>query len=178
MVFRIIYNSISLSFLNMKKKLIIITGTPGTGKSTLARKLAQALSFKRLDLHRYYPTISSHYDRRKKCYVVDMNLVEKIVQEKLADSQRGVIFDSHLSHLMPQRIVDLCIVLICSDLKKLKKRLQQRKYSEKKIRENLDAEIFQVCLVEAKERGHRVIVLDTSKRLHLKDVLKRINICA
>jgi broad-specificity NMP kinase len=46
-------------------------------------------------------------------------------------------------------------------LKKLKKRLEKRNYSKSKIRENLDAEIFDVCLVEAKEKGHKIKVIET-----------------
>lgn len=160
----------------MKKKLIIITGTPGTGKSTLAKGLAKELKFDRLDLHNYYKRIAVGYDRKKRCYTVDMKRVEKLVQEKLKKSIKGAVFDSHISHLLPKKLVKWCIVLTCSNLKKLKKRLQQRNYSSQKIRENLDAEIFQVCAVEAKERGHKVVVLDTSKKLNVKDVLKRINV--
>ena len=43
----------------------------------------------------------------------------------------------------------------------LKKRLEARKYSEQKVRENLDAEIFDVCQQEALENGHKPIVVWT-----------------
>ena len=36
-------------------------------------------------------------------------------------------------------------------------------YSKSKIRENLDAEIFDICLNEAKEKGHSTFVIDTTK---------------
>lgn len=85
------------------------------------------------------------------------------MQKRLKES-RGLVIDSHISHLLPKQMVDVCIVMICPDLKKLKRRLQQRGYSPKKVRENLDAEIFQVCLNEAKEGGHRVIVVEDGKR--------------
>ncbi|MDO8655853.1 MAG: AAA family ATPase, partial [Nanoarchaeota archaeon] len=82
---------------------------------------------------------------------------------KIKNAKRGLIIDSHISHLLPSKIVDLCIVLTCSHLKVLQKRLQQRKYSQSKIRENLDAEIFQICLMEAREMRHKIIIFDTSK---------------
>ena len=46
----------------------------------------------------------------------------------------------------------------------MKKRLNLRKYNKAKIRENLDSEIFDVCLVEALENKHEVIVIDTSSK--------------
>ena len=73
-----------------------------------------------------------------------------------------MILDSHLSHYLDKKYADLCVVVKC-DIAILKKRLEKRGYNKKKIRENLDAEIFYVCLVEAIELGHRVVVVDTSK---------------
>ena len=37
-----------------------------------------------------------------------------------------------------------------------------------KVRENLDAEIFDICLNEAKENKHKIIVLDTTKGIKTK----------
>ena len=149
-------------------KVISITGTPCTGKSTLTKYLEKKLGFKRLDLHRYYKQISTGYDYSKKCYDIDMKKLEKLVKEK----KDNLIVDSHISHLLKK--VDLCVVLTCSNLKKLEKRLKERKYSQKKIRENLDAEIFQVCLNEAKERKHKIIVIDTGKRFSKEELVKNI----
>ena len=156
------------------KILIVISGSPGVGKSTLAKVLTKKLGFDRLDLHHHYKRISNGYDRAKQSYDVDYAKFERLVKEKLAEAKKGLIIDSHISHLLPKKLVDLCIVLICSDLKKLEKRLQKRNYSKKKIRENLDAEIFQVCLAEAKEKGHRVLVFDTAKKIKGKKIVSEI----
>ena len=152
-------------------RVIAISGTPGTGKSTLTKYLEKKLGFKRLDLHRYYKQISSGYNKSKQCYDIDLKKLEKLVKEKSKDN--NLIVDSHISHLLKK--VDLCIVLTCSNLKKLEKRLQDRKYSQKKIRENLDAEIFQICLNKAKERKHKIIVVDTGKRFSKEEILTKIS---
>ena len=158
--------------IRMKHKLIVISGTPGTGKTTLALWLSKKLKIPRLDLHDYYKEISTGYDRSGKCYDIDINKFEKLVMKKLKSS--SLIVDSHISHLLPKKMVDFCIVTICSDLKKLEKRLVERKYSKKKVRENLDSEIFQICLNEAKEKKHKIIEVDTSKRFSKIELLKKL----
>ena len=83
-----------------------------------------------------------------------------------------IILDSHIAHLLPKSMVDLCIILTCSNLKKLQKNLEKKKYSKKKIRENLDTEIFQICLIEAQEKKHKLLVVDC-KELK-KNILKKV----
>ncbi|HLC70414.1 MAG TPA: adenylate kinase family protein [Candidatus Nanoarchaeia archaeon] len=144
-------------------KLIIITGTPTTGKSTLAKALAKKLGYERLDLHHYYKSISSGYNIKKQAYDIDKKKFIALVKKKLSNTKTGLIVDSHISHLLPTKLVDLCIVLTCSNLKVLQQRLKQRKYSRQKISENINAEIFQICLMEAQEQGHHIKLFDTTK---------------
>ena len=84
----------------------------------------------------------------------------KLVRQSKAE--RGLVIDSHMSHYLPGKYASLCIVTRCS-LKKLKKRLELKGYKAEKVRENLDAEIFEVCLQETLEMGHKPLVLDTTK---------------
>ncbi len=155
-------------------KLIIISGTPGTGKTTLAKYLEKKFSFNRLDIHEHYKEISFDYNRGKKCYNINLKKFEELVKQSKKETKKGLIVDTHIAHLLPKKIVDLCIILICSNLKKLEKRLEKRKYSKKKIRENLDSEIFQICLNEAKEKKHKIIVFDTSKKIVKKEITDSI----
>ena len=115
----------------MPKFVIAISGSPGTGKSTLAALLKKK-GFFRLDIHKHCKDISTSYDRSKMCYDVDLKKFKKLVK-KIIKEEDKVVIDSHISHLLPKKWVDLCIVLVCSDLKKLKRRLEKRKYSKEKI---------------------------------------------
>ncbi len=155
----------------MSKQILVISGTPGTGKAILAKLLAKKLGFPRLDLHGYYPEISVGYNQAKHCYDINLKKFEMLVKKKKKEATTGLIIDSHIAHLLPKKLVDLCVVLTCSNLKKLKRALQKRNYSKQKIRENLDAEIFQVCLMEAKEQGHKVVVFDVCED---KDIDRKI----
>jgi adenylate kinase len=147
--------------------IIVITGTPGTGKSTLARALAKRFDLKRLDLHDHYKELSVGYNQSKKCYDIDMKKFEELVNS----GKEKLIIDSHIAHLLPKKMVDLCIVLTCSNLKKLHGRLKGRKYSKKKIEENVQAEIFQVCLEEARAKKHKIVVFDAGE-LKRKELFK------
>tara|TARA_Y100000310_G_scaffold317308_1_gene370053 strand:+ start:6240 stop:6725 length:486 start_codon:yes stop_codon:yes gene_type:complete len=160
-------------------RTIIVTGTPGTGKSTLAKKLAKKLHFHYLDVNeivRKYD-ISEGYDEKRKTKIIDVRKLNVALIKEIHDhkAENGMIIDSHLSHYLPKRHVDVCIVVKC-DLKELEKRLKNKKYSKDKVRENLDSEIFDVCLNESKEKGHRVIVVDTTKGINIGRVCKEIGL--
>ena len=160
-------------------KTFIITGTPGTGKTTLAKALSKKLNYKYIDVNKIVNkyNISEGYDKKRKTKIVDIKKLNKylLIEINKAKSKKsnGIIIDSHLSHYLPKKYVDLCIVVKCN-LKTLKKRLKKKKYSKEKIRENLDSEIFDICLQEAKQRKHKVEIVDTTRSINLKSLLKRI----
>lgn len=88
--------------------------------------------------------------------------IKKITFNKNNKKYNGIIIDSHLSHYLPRKYVDLCIVTKC-DIDELNKRLKKRKYPKNKIQENIQAEIFDICHNEAIKQKQKVIVIDTTK---------------
>jgi len=166
-------------------KVIIVTGSVGTGKTTLAERLSKKMNFEYLDVNRIINKISEGYDKKRKSKIIDIKKLNKYLIKEISNIKKnpiikkskkiqGIIIDSHLSHYLPKRYVDLCVVTKC-DLKKLEKRLKKREYSKDKVRENLDAEIFDICLEEAKELRHNIIVLDTGRRVDMKEIIKQVN---
>lgn len=145
-------------------KVIIVTGTPGTGKTTYSKKLSKEKKYAYFDVTELIKKnkLYDSYDRSKKAYDVDVKKLNKflikLIKEEKENKTKGIIIDSHLSHYLPPEHVDSCIVMKC-ELKKLKRRLEKRGYSKSKVRENLDCEIFDVCLQEAKEEGHKIKII-------------------
>lgn len=155
--------------------IIIVTGTPGTKKTTLAKAIAKKYKLKYVDVNKVIKenNLREKYDRKRKTWEIDTEKLNKALLEIIKKNKK-IVIDSHLIHYLPKRYVDLCIVTKC-DLKELEKRLKKRKYSKAKIRENLDCEIFDVCLMEAKEKKHKIIVLDTTKEKPA-ELVKALNI--
>lgn len=146
------------------KKAIIISGSVGAGKTTFAKQLARKLNAQCVSINDVVAeqNISKSYDWKRKSKVVDVGRLNKVLIALIQKSKKRIVIDGHLSHFLPKKYVERCYIVKC-ELKELKKRLEQRGYSKAKIRENLDAEIFDVCLEEAKEIGHKVKIIDTSR---------------
>ena len=144
-------------------KTIIITGTPGTGKTTIAKALARKLKYKYLNVNELIKEkgLRENYLRKLDTYEVDTKKLNKELIKKIKKIKH-LIIDSHLSQNLPKKYVDLCIICKC-DIPELKIRLKKRKYSKAKIKENINAEIFDVCLIEAIEKKYNILTVNTAK---------------
>jgi len=142
----------------LNKIIIAISGTPGTGKSTLAKKLSLLLKITRMDIDRYIMAnkLYSGYDKLRKTKIVSETPLKRSLSAYIRQSETSLIIDSHLAHILPSSLITLTIITSCK-LKPLQQRLKKRRYNQLKIRENLDAEIFDTCYTEAVESGHRVL---------------------
>jgi len=143
-------------------KVTIVTGSVGSGKTTLAKKLSKKDKAKYIDVNEIIDDhkLSEGYDRKRKCKIIDVKKLEKILIKIINNSKQDLIIDSHMSHFLNPEYVDLCIVTK-STVRKLRNRLKKRGYSKSKIEENIDVELFDICLNEAREIGHKVKVVYT-----------------
>ncbi len=142
---------------------IIITGTPGTGKTTVAKRIAKKLHLQYLDINEFIidNNLEISFDKKRNCKIIDEKIFAKKIEEHLKKN-KDLIIDSHMSHYIKPKYADLCIVTKC-DLKTLQKRLKKRGYSDFKIKENLESEIFDVCYEEARKNGYEPIIINTTK---------------
>ncbi|MEK6943310.1 MAG: AAA family ATPase [Nanoarchaeota archaeon] len=161
-------------------KTIAVTGTPGTGKTTISKKLAKITGFCYIDVNQLITKykIYEGYDKKRKTKLVDtkklnQSLIKEINTIKKSKKYGGIIIDSHLSHYLPKKYITFCIVAKCN-IKELSKRMKKKGFHKEKIIENLQAEIFDICLNEAKRMKQRIIILDTAKSFNIRSLAKKL----
>ena len=140
-------------------KSLLITGTPGTGKSTLAAVLSEKLNIPVFNMRREAEKhgLVEGYDAERDALIIPEEAVEEILKRLEAEHDR-LILEGHLAHYAKPQAWRRLVVLE-APLPLLKRRLEERGYPERKVRENLDAEIFKVCRMEAIEHGWQPIIL-------------------
>ena len=123
-----------------------ITGTPGTGKTTISESLdREIISIK--DFAK-----DKGLGEQKKLFEVDT----EAVNDELPES---CWFEGHLAHRID---LDYCIVLRTRpDI--LEERLEARDYPEQKINENVEAEAMDIILSEASQKTC-VYEIDTTEK--------------
>jgi len=141
----------------VKKRSIVITGTPGIDTITIAKELAKLMGYSVIDISKL-KGVKVGYDKNKRCSIIDMKKVEAQIKSK-----KQVIIPSHLGHYLSKKVVTLCVVLRLNP-KKLKKRLIKRRYSKKKIVANLEVEMLDLILIEAVQNKHKVHEIDTTNK--------------
>merc|ERR1712107_274283 len=128
----------------------LVTGTPGVGKSTFSQALCESSGLRHIELGQKIKEdrLFREWDDEMDCSIFDEDLVCDALEPLLEDG--GCVVDFHSPDFFPEGWFDLVVVLR-AETNTLYGRLQGRHYKEEKIRENIEAEIFQVCLDEATE---------------------------
>ncbi len=135
--------------------LVAVTGTPGTGKSSVCDALA-----------------------RRGYHVVDLDAAARELGLTEPDPEGGVLVDvealaenlhvptkvaflkAHYAHRVPANVI---VVLRCHP-KELWRRLEARGWPPEKLRENVEAEAIDVILQEAVGQGPPVFEVDTTAK--------------
>ncbi|KAM4055970.1 AAA domain-containing protein [Hirsutella rhossiliensis] len=154
---------------------IIITGTPGVGKTTHCESLAERTGLRHVSVNQIVKDQECHegWSDEYQSWIVDE---DKLLDAIETDAEAGgCIIDWHACDLFPRSWIDLVIVLRV-DSTTLYDRLKARNYAEAKLQENLDSEIMEVLLQEAREAfdDEMVIELTSNSSDEMEGNLDRI----
>ncbi|KAJ3345994.1 hypothetical protein HDU83_003528 [Entophlyctis luteolus] len=138
---------------------ILITGTPGTGKTVTAATLAQATGMVHVEVGQIVKEKALHdgYDQVFDSLILNEDKVVDELEEMMQEG--GKIVDHHSCDFFPERWFDLVVVLRANN-EILYPRLEKRGYSTKKITENIECEIMDVVHQEARDSYDKDIVVE------------------
>ncbi|MEM1990164.1 MAG: adenylate kinase family protein [Candidatus Bathyarchaeia archaeon] len=133
------------------KRVIVITGTPGVGKSLVSAELASRINAYVISLgnlvreEKLYTSVNMERDT----LVVNLERVSRRVMEMISSTPRDVIVEGHFAvDVVPSEEASIVFVFR-RDPEELKRVLESRSYKETKVAENLAAELLDVCLYDA-----------------------------
>jgi len=151
---------------------IIITGTPGTGKTTAGKALARRLKGKYVNEHSFCLRHGiGKIDGKSRELVVDAKQLEKALKKSLA-KEKNFVLEGHL--VCETKVpADLIVVLSCGP-KELEKRLGKKGYSDEKALDNLHCESTQYCLKKATANYGKRLVLRADNSKGIKKTLALI----
>ena len=145
--------------------LVVVTGTPGVGKTASSSLLAEKLGGVHIDINKFAleNDLVVSYDERRKTFVVNVDGLRQKLSEEVGGLLRKhpvVVAESHLAqHVVRGFEVRVVFVLRRCPLE-LVEVLRGRGYSEEKVWENVEAEFLDVCLIEALEAFGRNIIYE------------------
>jgi len=141
------------------RKTVLITGTPGTGKSLLVSKCKDAFKRGRLQSVNVSDLVKDEglhdgYDKEFDTYIINDAKTRRRLYRLIKDEnvELPLLIECHSCELFSHRkllpLIQHVIVLTAST-ECLYDRLTERGYSARKREENLDCEIMNVCAMEA-----------------------------
>ncbi|EWG08258.1 MAG: nucleotide kinase-like protein [Candidatus Aramenus sulfurataquae] len=141
--------------------IILVSGTPGVGKTTVAMEIAKRYNLSYFSVSQFIieNKLYVSYDEERQTYNIDDSVIEKVNME--VERLRNVVVETIYPSLLDR--ADKVIVLRKNPLK-LYEELKRRKWNDLKVAENVEAEILGVVSQEAKDWFQSVCEIDVSEK--------------
>jgi adenylate kinase len=153
----------------MARRVILITGTPCVGKTTVARKLTKCLNAQYVNLTKLAieRNLVLANDKPRHTTIIDEQKMKTKLSNIIDNTEKNdVIIDGHYAAAVtPKQKVTHVFVLRRNPIQ-LREVMKKRGFRDQKLWENLASEILDVCLVEAlrEQESEKVCELDTTDK--------------
>jgi adenylate kinase len=159
------------------KRVLVVVGTPGVGKSSVSSLLASRLGGVNVSLSELVKNegLSCGVDRERETLIADMERLSRRIKKLIKKTEGYIIVDGHFAmDVVEAEDVFLAFVLRRNP-DELREILEKRGFKESKLKENVAAEILDVCLFDAvKAYGEkRVCEVDVSGKT-IEEVVEEI----
>jgi len=136
----------------MKKRVILVTGTPCVGKTTVAQQLTGKLDALYINLTEFAEKhrLILGEDKERKTIIIDEEKMRTAISETIEKTEKSnIVIDGHYAYaVVPKRYATRIFVLRRNPIE-LRRFMEKCGFSGAKLWENLASEILDVCLVEA-----------------------------
>jgi adenylate kinase len=150
----------------MNKRVILITGTPCTGKTTAAKQLTTKLNALYINLTEFAEkhNLTLGEDKKRKTTIInEEKMRQKLAETINATNNADIIIDGHYASAVTPPDLTTHVFILRRNPKELKQLMQKRGFKEAKLWENLSAEILDTCLIEALQTQQaKICELDTT----------------
>jgi adenylate kinase len=136
----------------MNKRVILITGTPCVGKTTIAQQLTVELDALYVNLTEFAEkhSLTVRQDKKRKTAIIDEEKMCTIISETIDKTEkRNIIIDGHYAPAVVPKCYATRIFVLRRNPIELRRFMEKSGFSGTKLWENLASEILDVCLVEA-----------------------------
>lgn len=141
---------------------VLITGTPGTGKTLIAKELGSITGWEVFHISEIAEEAQAILGWNGNESEVDVHKLCAYLTPLLKDKE-NVIFEGHLGCEIPCPAE--LVVVLRTNPEELEKRMEKRGYAKEKIGENIMAELLDYCYqLSGKNYICEVVELDTSGR--------------
>lgn len=150
---------------------ICITGTPGTGKSTIAEKLGKSLKLKVLNEKDFCLAEKigrKSVNEKSGEFEVPIEKLEERLNKYLSE-EKNVIIEGHMLCEIKGKF-DL-IVLLRAKPEEIEKRLEKRGYKEEKVQDNVFCERIEYCKKHCKENYDKAKILEIEDTKTIKETI-------
>jgi len=160
-------------------QVILVTGTPCIGKTTVSKRLAtdlDALYVNLTELAEKENLTAGQDEKRKTAIINETKMRQKIREIIRTTGKPAVLIDGHYASSVTPRAVVTKVFVLRRNPVELKQMMENRGFKGQKLWENLASEILDVCLVEAlraykKEKVCELNVTGQTIETVVKDVL-------